>query len=44
MAKKTGLAIVNRSFWPKNQVIGEALLRFAEHAAKTQSVCVITPG
>lgn len=42
MAKKTGLAIVNRSFWPKNQVIGEALLRFAEHAAKTQSVCVIT--
>jgi hypothetical protein len=40
--KKTDLAIVNRSFWPQNQVIGEALLQFAEKAAGSQSVCVIT--
>lgn len=40
--KKTDLVIVNRSFWPKGQVIGEALLQFAEEAAKDRSVCVIT--
>jgi len=40
--KKTDLAIVNRSFWPKSQVIGEGLLQFAELAAKQHSVCVIT--
>lgn len=40
--KKTDLAIVNRSFWPQGQVIGEALLQFAEEAAKDGSVCVIT--
>src|SRR5690606_11811474 len=42
MAKKTDLAIVNRSFWPQSQVIGEGLLQFAEQAAQRQSVCVIT--
>jgi hypothetical protein len=40
--KKTDLAIVNRSFWPQGQVIGEALLQFAEEAAEDGSVCVIT--
>jgi len=40
--KKTDLAIVNRSFWPKSQVIGEGLLQFAEKTAKQHSVCVIT--
>ncbi|MDO3720299.1 glycosyltransferase [Marinobacter sp. chi1] len=39
---KTDLAIVNRSFWPQSQVIGEALLQFAEEAAQHHSVCVIT--
>ncbi len=42
MAKKTGLAIVNRSFWPQGQVIGEGLLQFAEKAAENHTVCVIT--
>jgi len=41
-SKKTDLAIVNRSFWPKSQVIGEGLLQFAELVAKQYSVCVIT--
>lgn len=40
--KKTDLAIVNRSFWPQSQVIGEGLLQFAEQAALNNSVCVIT--
>ena len=40
--KKTDLAIVNRSFWPKSQVIGEGLLQFAEKTAEQHSVCVIT--
>lgn len=40
--KKTGLAIVNRNFWPKSQVIGEGLLQFAEQSARHHSVCVIT--
>lgn len=40
--KKTGLAIVNRGFWPGSQVIGESLLQFAEKAALDRSVCVIT--
>lgn len=42
MRTKTDLAIVNRSFWPRNQVIGEGLLQFAELAAKNHSVVVIT--
>ena len=41
-SKKTDLAIVNRSFWPEGQVIGEGLLQFAEQAAKSNTVCVIT--
>jgi hypothetical protein len=40
--KKTDLAIVNRSFWPQGQVIGEGLLQFSETVAKKNSVCVIT--
>ncbi|NRP95489.1 putative glycosyl transferase [Marinobacterium sp. xm-g-59] len=39
---KTDLAIVNRTFWPDNQMIGEALLQFAEKVAQTHKVCVIT--
>jgi len=42
MGKRTDLAIVNRSFWPQSQVIGEGLLQFAELAAKNHSVCIIT--
>lgn len=38
----TDLAIVNRSFWPEGQVIGESLLQFAEKMAESSSVCVIT--
>ncbi|WP_237673939.1 glycosyltransferase family 4 protein [Vreelandella profundi] len=41
-SKKTDLAIVNRSFWPQSQVIGEGLLQFAEQTAQHHSVCVIT--
>lgn len=37
-----GVAIVNRSFWPQSQVIGEGLLRFAELVAKDQPVTLIT--
>ncbi|WKU19017.1 glycosyltransferase family 4 protein [Advenella alkanexedens] len=40
--KKTDVAIVNRSFWPQSQVIGEGLLQFAEQVAQHHSVCVIT--
>lgn len=40
--KRTDLAIVNRSFWPQDQVIGEGLMQFAERAAQHISVCVIT--
>lgn len=39
--KKTDLAIVNRTFWPRNQVLGEALLQLAERLASSRSVCVI---
>ena len=34
-------AIINRSFWPDNQVIGEALLQFAERISSTSMVTVI---
>lgn len=40
--KRADLAIINRSFWPDNQVIGEALLQFAEKASERHKVCVIT--
>lgn len=42
MRKKTDLAIVNRSFWPHSQTIGEGLLQYAEAAARSHSVVVIT--
>lgn len=42
MRKKIDVAIVNRSFWPQSQVIGEGLLRFSEKVAEHHSVCVIT--
>lgn len=42
MGKRTGLAIVNRSFWPQNQVIGEGLLQFAETVVQSQPVSIIT--
>ncbi len=34
--KPIKIAIINRSFWPSYPVIGEALLRFAEGAAKRE--------
>ena len=40
--KKTDLAIVNRNFWPHDQVIGEGLLQFAEVVSGDYSVCVVT--
>jgi hypothetical protein len=40
-AKKTDLAIINRSFWPIYPVIGEALLRLAEKLSESNSVSVI---
>ena len=42
MIKKNDLVIINRAFWPQSPVIGEALLKLAEEAAKSGSVCVIT--
>lgn len=39
---KTDLAIVNRAFWPKSQVIGESLLQLAESVAQRKRVVVIT--
>lgn len=42
MAKHCDLVIINRSFWPKSQTLGEALLQLGETAAKTHKVCVIT--
>ena len=42
MAKRCDFAIVNRSFWPKSKIIGEALLQLAESNADTNQVCIIT--
>lgn len=42
MPSRSSIAIVNRSFWPASQVIGEALLQVAERLALQQSVSVIT--
>lgn len=42
MFKRLDLAIVNRSFWPGNQVIGEALLQFAEANSKHHCVGIFT--
>lgn len=41
MSRRLDLVIINRSFWPIYPVIGEALMRFAELQAQTQSVGVI---
>ncbi len=41
--KRYDLAIINRSFWPKNQIIGESLLQLGESASdKGKSVVIIT--
>ena len=42
MAKRCDLAIINRSFWPKSKILGEALLQLAEKLAENNKVCVIT--
>ena len=43
--KRHDLAIINRSFWPRNQIIGEALLQLAEITANQgKNVVVITRG
>ena len=41
-SKRVELAIVNRTFWPKNKIIGEALLQLAEFSANFHKVCIIT--
>ena len=41
--KKYDFAIINRSFWPNNQIIGESLLQLGENLIKeNQSVVIIT--
>lgn len=40
--KKYDLAIINRSFWPESEILGEAKLLLAEKVAKNGSACVIT--
>ena len=41
--KRYDLAIINRSFWPKNQIIGESLLQLGESASnKGKDVVIIT--
>lgn len=42
MRSPAGIAIVNRSFWPQSQIIGEGLLRFAETQALSHPVTIIT--
>ena len=40
--KKHDLAIINRSFWPESEILGEAKLRLAEFVAESGKACVIT--
>ncbi|NWO01548.1 MAG: glycosyltransferase [Idiomarinaceae bacterium] len=41
--KKYDLAIINRSFWPENEMLGEAKLKLAEFfSGSKKKVCVIT--
>lgn len=41
--KRYDLAIINRSFWPKNKIIGESLLQLGESASnKGKDVVIIT--
>lgn len=42
MATRCDFAIINRSFWPKSKILGEALLQLAEKLAEDHKVCVIT--
>lgn len=42
MPTATRIAIINRSFWPASQVIGEALLQVAERLAENHQVSLIT--
>ncbi|WP_029935145.1 glycosyltransferase [Thiomicrospira pelophila] len=42
MTKRCDFAIINRSFWPKSKIIGEALLQLAEKSAENHKVSVIT--
>ena len=45
MFKRCDLAIVNRSFWPKNQIIGEALLQLGERFSRDgKSVTIVAQG
>ena len=39
--KKYDLAIINRSFWPESEILGEAKLLLAEKVAKRGGACVI---
>lgn len=41
--KKYDLAIINRSFWPESEILGEAKLKVAEHIiSQGKEACVIT--
>jgi hypothetical protein len=42
MLGRKDFALVNRSFWPNGQVVGEALLGFAELASNDYSTLVVT--
>jgi len=41
MAKRFDLAIINRSFWPKDQILGESLMQIAERASIEKKSTVI---
>lgn len=41
LLKKYDLAIINRSFWPDNQIIGEALLQLGEKISKDSNEIVV---
>jgi len=40
--KRINLVIINRSFWPDNQILGEALLQLAELNVQNKLVAVLT--
>lgn len=42
LKKKYDLAIINRSFWPESEILGEAKLLLAEKVAQKGSACVIS--
>lgn len=39
--KKYDLAIINRTFWPESEILGEAKLELAEKASEKGSSCII---